>query len=56
MEKGKRINKKAEEGPQPDIVKVGGLDRSYEGQLSTSPLKHRPDYDLYGSPKQNNRD
>jgi hypothetical protein len=30
-EKGKRVNRKAEEGPGLDIVKGHGLDRSFDG-------------------------
>lgn len=48
VQKGRRINKKAEEGKEEDAVKVQALDRSYKEVLSTSPLKKRVQLDLYG--------
>ena len=49
--KGKRVNKKLETEDPEDALAVAGLDRSYQNILSTSPLKYRPNYDLYGSPE-----
>jgi hypothetical protein len=44
--RGRKVNKKAEEGKLEDVVQVAALDRSYRDVLSTSPLKKRVDYDL----------
>ena len=51
--KGKRVNKKLEVEDPEDAVKIQALDRSYQNVLSVSPLKHRINYDLYGSPSPN---
>jgi hypothetical protein len=39
--KGRRVNKKAEEGGEEDPNQVAALDRSYKEVLSVSPLKYR---------------
>ncbi|CDW77960.1 ef hand family protein [Stylonychia lemnae] len=46
--KGKKVNKKAEEGGVESAVQIQALDRSYRDVLSTSPLKKRVQLDLYG--------
>lgn len=52
LNKGKRINKKAEEGKIEDAVQVQALDRSYKDVLSTSPLKKRVQIDIYGEDRE----
>jgi hypothetical protein len=52
LQKGKRVNKKAEEGKEENAVKVQALDRSYKEVLSASPLKKRVQLDLYGEPRE----
>ncbi len=44
--RGRRVNRKAEDGKEEDVVQVAALDRSHKEVLSTSPLKLRVDYDL----------
>ena len=44
--KGKRVNRKAEDGGSEDVIKVGALDRSYKDVLSASPLKMRSQWDI----------
>lgn len=48
--KGKRVNKKAEEGVKEgdQALRNIALDKSYPQVLSTSPLKNRVPIDLYG--------
>ena len=48
MAKGRRVKKESEF--DNDAVKTSALDREYKDVLSTSPLKHRVKFDLYGSP------
>ena len=47
VKKGRRVNKKLEDGPAEDAVKVQALDKDYKDVLSVSPLKHRVNYDLH---------
>ena len=54
-QKGRKVNKKAEDGSEVDNVRVIAIDKSYNDMLSTSPLKHRPAMDLYGTPERNQR-
>ena len=51
LQKGRRVNKKAEEGQEENAVRVQALDRSYKEVLSSSPLKMRVQLDLYGDPQ-----
>lgn len=51
--KGKRVNKKLEVEDPEDAIKIQALDKSFKEVLSVSPLKHRINYDLYGSPGPN---
>jgi hypothetical protein len=49
--KEKTANKKTgkEDKEEQDNLRVMALDRSFKDILSTSPLKKRADYDLYGT-------
>jgi hypothetical protein len=44
VQKGRRVNRKAEEGKVEDALRVQALDRSYPEVLSRSPLKKRIPY------------
>ena len=55
MGRGKRVDKRAEDGSDKVLINNDrGLDRDYQDQLGQSPLKYRPDLDIYGEGYKNN--